>query len=316
MPLSVAATFRFQILSGIKSPCFATFRGKAVIPLETVDNVYEIPLILEEAGLGDIILEALDLSGLPRDMSEWAAMVDRMKDLSDPVPIALVGKYVEYPDSYLSVKEALRHAGLAHGRDIDIQWVHSEDVEKMGADALLSTACGIVVPGGFGPRGVEGMVETVHYARQHQVPYLGLCLGLQVMVVEWARDVLGLTGANSSELDPDTEHPVVHIMEEQRNVTSKGGTMRLGIYPCLPQENTWTMAAYQTAKVNERHRHRFELNNSYREVMGNSGFIVRRDFSRWYLGGNRRGERSPIYGWRTISPGIPVPPQPAAPFVF
>ena len=257
-----------------KISLFCDVPGKAVIPLETVDNVYEIPLILEEAGLGDIILEALDLSGLPRDMSEWAAMVDRMKDLSDPVPIALVGKYVEYPDSYLSVKEALRHAGLAHGRDIDIQWVHSEDVEKMGADALLSTACGIVVPGGFGPRGVEGMVETVHYARQHQVPYLGLCLGLQVMVVEWARDVLGLTGANSSELDPDTEHPVVHIMEEQRNVTSKGGTMRLGIYPCLPQENTWTMAAYQTAKVNERHRHRFELNNSYREVMGNSGFIV------------------------------------------
>ena len=201
-------------------------------------------------------------------------MVDRMRDLSEPVPIALVGKYVEYPDSYLSVKEALRHAGLAHGRDIDIQWVHSEDVEKMGADALLSSACGIVVPGGFGPRGVEGMVETVHYARQHRVPYLGLCLGLQVMVIDWARDVLGLAGANSSELDPDTEHPVVHIMEEQRSVTSKGGTMRLGVYPCLPQENTWTMAAYQTTMVNERHRHRFELNNSYREAMGNSGFIV------------------------------------------
>ena len=257
-----------------KISLFCDVPGKAVIPLETVDNVYEIPLILEQAGLGDIILEALDLHGLPRDMAEWAAMVDRMRDLSEPVPIALVGKYVEYPDSYLSVKEALRHAGLTHGRDIDIQWVHSEDVEKMGADALLSTACGIVVPGGFGSRGVEGMVETAHYARQHRVPYLGLCLGLQVMVIDWARSVLGLKSANSSELDPDTEHPVVHIMEDQRNVTSKGGTMRLGAYPCLPQENTWTMAAYQTAMVNERHRHRFELNNAYREAMGSSGFIV------------------------------------------
>ena len=185
-------------------------------------------------------------------------MVDRMGNLGETVPIALVGKYVDYRDSYLSVKEALKHAGLAHGRDIDIQWIHSEDVEKMGADALLSTACGIVVPGGFGPRGVEGMVETVHYARQHQVPYLGLCLGLQVMVIDWARDVLGLKGANSSELDPDAEHPVVHIMEEQRGITTKGGTMRLGDYPCLPQEDTWTMAAYQTSLVNERHRHRFE----------------------------------------------------------
>ena len=174
-----------------KISLFCDVPANAVIPLETVNNVYEIPLILEEAGLGDIILEAFGLHGLPRDMAEWAAMVDRMRDLSDPVPIALVGKYVEYPDSYLSVKEALRHAGLAHGRDIDIQWVHSEDVEKMGADALLSTACGIVVPGGFGPRGVEGMVETVHYARKHQVPYLGLCLGLQVMVIDWARERIG-----------------------------------------------------------------------------------------------------------------------------
>ncbi len=257
-----------------KISLFCDVPRSGVIPLETVDNVYEVPLILEAAGLGDIVLNALGLDGYPRDMADWSAMVDRMKGISDTVPIALVGKYVEYPDSYLSVKEALRHAGLAHDREIEVQWIHSEDVERDGAEALLSTACGIVVPGGFGPRGVEGMVETVRYAREHQVPYLGLCLGLQVMVVEWARNVLSLAGANSSELDPDTRHPVIHIMDEQQSVTAKGGTMRLGAYPCLPQENTLTMAAYQSPLISERHRHRFELNNGYREALGNSGFIV------------------------------------------
>ena len=257
-----------------KISSFCDVPVNAVIPLTTVDNVYEVPLILEESGLGEIVLRALEISALPRDMAAWSAMVERMKRLTDPVSIALVGKYVEYPDSYISVKEALRHAGLAHGREIEIQWVHSEDIERLGPESLLASACGIVVPGGFGPRGVEGMVETVRYAREHQVPYFGLCLGLQVMVIEWARNVLGLADANSSELDPDTPHPVIHIMEEQRAVTSKGGTMRLGAYPCLPQEDTWTMAAYKTHQITERHRHRFELNNAYREVLQNSGFVV------------------------------------------
>ena len=257
-----------------KISLFCDVPRSGVIPLQTVSNVYEVPLILEEAGLGEIVLNALGLSGYPKDMADWAAMVDRMRDLTETVQIAVVGKYVEYPDSYLSLKEALRHAGLAHGREIEIQWIHSEDVERLGAEALLSTACGIIVPGGFGSRGVEGMVETVRYAREHQVPYLGLCLGLQVMVVEWARNVLSLPNANSAELDPDTEHPVIHIMDDQRSVTVKGGTMRLGSYPCLPQENTWIMAAYQSPLVSERHRHRFELNNAYREAMGNTGLII------------------------------------------
>ena len=257
-----------------KISLFCDVPSKSVIPLETVDNVYDVPLILEDSGLGEIMMDSLGLQGYPQDMADWAAMVDRMRNLSETVPIALVGKYVEYPDSYLSVKEALRHAGLSHDREIEIQWIHSEDVERMGADALLSTACGIVVPGGFGSRGVEGMVETVRYAREHQVPYLGLCLGLQVMVVEWARNMMGLLGANSSELDPDTEHAVIHIMEEQRSVTAKGGTMRLGAYPCLPQENTLTMAAYKKPLITERHRHRFELNNAYREALANSGLVT------------------------------------------
>ena len=257
-----------------KISLFCDVPKNAVIPLETVDNVYEVPLILEDSGLGEIMLDALKIHGHPRDMAEWSSMVKRMSDITETVPIALVGKYVEYPDSYLSVKEALRHAGLSHGRNIDLQWIHSEDIERQGPEALLSTACGIVVPGGFGPRGVEGMVDTARYAREHQVPYLGLCLGLQVMIIDWARNVMGLKGANSSELDPDAEHPVIHIMEDQRSVSSKGGTMRLGSYPCVPQEDTWTMAAYQTAKVHERHRHRFEINNAYREGLINSGLVI------------------------------------------
>jgi CTP synthase len=201
-------------------------------------------------------------------------MVEHMKQLRDRVSIAVVGKYVEYPDSYISVKEALRHAGVAHDRYVDIEWVHSEDIEKYGPDALLSNACGIVVPGGFGPRGVEGMIEASRYARKHQVPYLGLCLGMQVMVIEYARNMLKLAGANSEELDPNTPHPVIHIMPEQRSVTDLGGTMRLGWYQCCPQENTRTMRAYQRKTVAERHRHRFEVNNAYRESLEEAGLVI------------------------------------------
>ena len=257
-----------------KISSFCDVPSNAVIPLETVDNVYKVPLLLEEAGLGDIILDSLGLHGYDRDLSEWAAMVDTMCQPNEKLSIALVGKYVEYPDSYLSVREALRHAGIGHKRNIELQWVHSEDVERYGPDSLLGDACGIVVPGGFGTRGVEGMVDTVRYARQNQVPYLGLCLGLQVMVIEWARNVLGLKDANSSELEPGTPHPVVHIMPDQEAVTDKGGTMRLGGYPCKPLEHTLIQEAYGTDLVMERHRHRFELNNAYREPLENSGLII------------------------------------------
>jgi CTP synthase len=257
-----------------KISSFCDVPVKAVIPLETVDNVYQVPLLLEDAGLGDIILESFGLRGHHRDMSEWAAMVDRMDSPNEYLPIALVGKYVEYRDSYLSVREALRHAGIDHTKSIEIQWVHSEDVERYGPHALLSRACGIVVPGGFGTRGVEGMVDTVQYAREQKVPYLGLCLGLQVMVIEWARHVLGLTGANSEELEPNTPDPVVHMMPDQEHVTRKGGTMRLGAYPCRPLERTITSQAYGAEEVMERHRHRFELNNAYREILESSGLIV------------------------------------------
>ena len=262
-----------------KISSFCDVPSNAVIPLETVDNVYSVPLVLEEAGLGDILLDSLGLRSSdrampgPEGLDEWREMVEKMDRRNERLPIALVGKYVEYPDSYLSVREALRHAGLTHTRDVELQWVHSEDIEKFGPNDLLKRACGIVVPGGFGPRGVEGMVETVRYAREHKVPYLGLCLGLQVMVIDWARNVLGIEDANSAELVPETANPVVHIMPEQEAITAKGGTMRLGSYPCRPQERTLTREAYGEGEVLERHRHRFELNNAYREALEQSGLV-------------------------------------------
>ncbi len=256
-----------------KLSLFCDVPSEAVIPLTTVNNVYEVPLILEEAGLGDILLRSLGCSGQPPDMAGWDAMVRHMSSLQTAVPIAIVGKYTEYPDSYISVREALRHAGVAHDTDLEIQWVNSEEVERVGPEALLGSARGIVVPGGFGSRGVEGMIQAVGYARQHKVPYLGLCLGMQVMVIEWARNVLGLA-ANSSELDPDTAHPVIDIMADQRDVTDMGGTMRLGGYPCKPVANTRTARAYGKDNVTERHRHRFEFNNSYRESLEESGLTV------------------------------------------
>ena len=257
-----------------KLSLFCDVDGEAVIPLETVDNVYEVPLILEAAGLGQFLVDLLSLGGQPQDMKEWSDMVEQMRQLKGRLPIAIVGKYVEYPDSYISVREALRHAGMAHDQEVNIRWVHSEDIEKYGPENYLNDVRGIVVPGGFGPRGVEGMIDTVGYARTHNIPYLGLCLGLQVMVIEWARNVLGLAGANSSELDPNTPHPVIHIMPEQRSVTDLGGTMRLGGYPCRPQKGSRTQRAYGNEEIQERHRHRFEVNNNYREGLEQSGLIV------------------------------------------
>ncbi len=257
-----------------KLSLFCDVDGEAVIPLATVDNIYAVPLILEEAGLGRFIVDLLSLESQPQDLTDWAEMVARMGQLTAKLPIAVVGKYVEYPDSYLSVREALRHAGVVNDRDVEIQWVHSEDIERHGPDMYLNNAQGIVVPGGFGPRGVEGMIDAVRYARRRNIPYLGLCLGMQVMVIDWARDVLGLAEANSAELNPETPHPVIHIMPEQQAVTDLGGTMRLGGYPCRPQKNSRTMQAYRNTEVLERHRHRFEVNNRYRECLEQSGMII------------------------------------------
>ena len=241
-----------------KLSLFCDVSIEAVIPHHTVGNVYEIPIILEETGLGDIVCNTLSLNMPSKQLADWGVLMERMNRCSDVIDIAVVGKYVEYPDSYISVKEALRHAGVANNREINIQWVHSEEVETIGAESLLATVSGIVIPGGFGPRGVEGMIDTAKYARVHKVPYLGLCLGMQVMVIEWARNILNLD-ANSSELDPDTKHPVIHIMADQEDVIDKGGTMRLGSYFCEPVKGTITSRAYRDSVVEERHRHRYEF---------------------------------------------------------
>ena len=256
-----------------KISLFCDVPKEAVIPLPTVPRVYQAPLILEQYGLGDLLVRSLNLDSRTKDMTDWAAMVDQMLKPKEKVLIALVGKYVEFPDSYISVNEALKHAGLYHDRDIEMQWVHSEQIEKEGPDNLLKYAAGIVVPGGFGPRGVEGMIQSAGYAREHQVPYLGLCLGLQVMVVEYARNVLGMADASSSEVDADTPHPVIDILPEQRSVTEMGGTMRLGSYPCRASEGSIARRAYGEALFHERHRHRFEVNNVYRESLENHGLL-------------------------------------------
>ena len=259
--------------------------NEAVLTLPTVSSIYEVPLILQDEGLGDLVLESLGLGDtghfspfdgnpafldaqpetFPDSLCDWRAMVKAIQEPKETLPIAIVGKYVDLRDSYISVKEALLHAGLHYERDVDVQWINSEEIEREGPTRLLESAAGIVVPGGFGPRGVEGMIETARYARKHDVPYLGLCLGLQVMVVEIARSMAALLGANSTEMDPDTPHPVIDLMQSQKEVTDMGGTMRLGLYPCEMVSDSWAKRAYKAHTVEERHRHRWEVNNSYRE---------------------------------------------------
>ena len=257
-----------------KISLFCDVPRDAVIPLVTADNIYEVPMILEDAGIGDILVKALGLRAKKRDLVAWREMVARMNALKDQLPVAVVGKYADLPDAYISVREALRHAGLFHDRDVAISWVQSEDVERDGPDAWLSEVSGIIVPGGFGSRGVEGMVRTVEYARAHAVPYLGLCLGMQVMVIEHARNMLGLSAANSTEFDEATPDPVIDLMPDQRDVSEMGGTMRLGNYPCQLVPGTKAWAAYGAAEVVERHRHRYEFNNAYREPLHEVGMLA------------------------------------------
>ena len=257
-----------------KISLFCDVQNHGVIPMPTVSNVYEVPLILEESGLGNLIVDSLDLAGYSKNLDEWQAMVKRMKELDNPTKIAVVGKYVDLHDSYISVKEALRHAGLYHNREIEISWIHSENIERDGPEEYLNSVGGIVVPGGFGPRGVEGMIQAARYAREREIPYLGLCLGMQLMVIDLARFVLSSPNANSTEFDPTTPHPVIDLMTDQQSVHAMGGTMRLGIYPCELVDDTKAANAYGTQRVEERHRHRFEFNNSYREILQEGGLIA------------------------------------------
>ena len=259
-----------EIKDKIAVHCDVVRRG--VIALPTVDSVYEVPLLLEAEGMGDLMVESLSLPKTTRDLAQWHGMVDAILSPKEHLSIAVVGKYVELQDSYISVKEALLHAALAHGRDLDLLWVQAEEIEKSGPEAFLHSVSGIVVPGGFGARGIEGMIDTVHYARNNHVPYLGLCLGMQVMVVEAARELPGKEQANSTEFDPNTKDPVIDLMPDQRDVSDMGGTMRLGVYPCEVVPDSWAGRAYGKRVVSERHRHRFEVNNTYREAFESVGF--------------------------------------------
>jgi len=253
---------------------FADVDTDAVIPLQTVETIYEVPLVLEEAGLGNYLVKRLNLPAHEPDLQDWRALVHSIKQPRRALPIALVGKYVDLKDAYISVAESLRHAGLHQGLDIDIRWVSSEQVEREGAEELLSDVYGIVVPGGFGYRGVEGKIIAADYARRFNVPYLGLCLGMQCATIAFARWAMGSNAANSTEVDPHTPFPVIDFMPDQLDISEKGGTMRLGVYPCVLVPGTKAHAAYGTEMVLERHRHRLEFNNAYRKMLEDAGLVV------------------------------------------
>ena len=257
-----------------KIALFCDVERRAVVPMVTADVLYEVPLLLEEAGVGDYLVERLGLQARAKpDWAPWKRLVEEVRKPKPVVNIALVGKYVELKDAYMSVREAVKHAALSLGLEAELQWVLSSDLEKGKGWDLVKSADGIIVPGGFGSRGIEGKIQTAKYAREEKIPYLGLCLGMQVMCVEFARDVLGYEDANSTEFDRSTTHPVIDLMLEQRAITDMGGTMRLGLYPCVIQPETKVAEAYGETKVEERHRHRWEFNNNYRKEFEAAGMI-------------------------------------------
>ncbi len=257
-----------------KIALFCNVTEDAVITARDVELIYEVPLVFHQEGLDDKIMELLNIwAGEPR-LEAWAQVVDQWKNPVGEVTIAIVGKYVNLKESYKSLNEALTHGGIAHKLRVLHRYVDSEEVERQGAEALLKGADGILVPGGFGSRGVEGKIAAVRYARENRIPYFGICLGMQVAVLEFARDVCGLANATSRELDAESECPVIDLMPEQRSVKDKGATMRLGAYPCALSEKSLARRAYGVAKVSERHRHRYEFNNEYREILSSKGMRI------------------------------------------
>ncbi len=256
-----------------KIALFCDVEPRAVIPMVTAPLLYELPLLIEKAGLGEFVVERLELDIGAPDLSDWRAMVDEIKRPKPILPVALVGKYVQLQDAYISVREALCHAGVACGRDVEIVWIDSEELQRGRGWEQLQEVGGVVVPGGFGYRGIEGKVAAARWARQNRVPYLGLCLGMQVMTIELARHVLGSDEPNSTEFDLSTKHPVIDLMPDQHAITDMGGTMRLGLYPCNLRPGTRAATAYGVAQVEERHRHRFEFNNAYRGLLEKAGLV-------------------------------------------
>ena len=257
-----------------KIALFCDVRKRAVIPAVTSDILYNIPLLLEKTGLGDYVIERLKLKKASQpDLTDWREMISKIRNSKTKIQIGIVGKYVELHDAYMSVREALYHAGIAYRRDVEVTWIHSGDLEKHKDWAQFEGLDGIVVPGGFGERGVEGKILAARWARENKVPYLGLCLGMQVMCIEFARHVLQSDEPNSTELDSQTEHPVISLMPDQHALEDMGGTMRLGSYPCALKPGSKAAAAYETDRVQERHRHRWEFNNSYRDKLETAGMV-------------------------------------------
>ena len=254
-----------------KISLFCNIPVEHAIPNLTADLLYEVPLMLEREGLADVVVRRLGLICHMPDLTEWATMVHKARHPGGEVEIALVGKYVALHDAYLSVAEALTHGGIENGVKVNVRWVDSEAVTDENAAGMLAGCAGILVPGGFGSRGVEGKISAVRYARENKIPFLGICLGMQMAVVELARNGAGLAGAHSSELAPCTPWPVIGLMPDQAGVTEKGGTMRLGSYPCVLTAGSLSAAAYGTDRVEERHRHRYEFNNDYREKLAGAG---------------------------------------------
>ncbi len=260
-----------------KIALFCDVEPRAVIPIVTAASIYEVPLMLEETHLADLVVEMLGLGAkvAPPDLADWKRAVTLLHTpkTQPPVRVALVGKYVELQDAYISVREALIHAALHFERNLMIDWIHSEELERADGLKLLQAADGIVVPGGFGHRGIEGKIAAARYAREQRIPYLGLCLGMQVLCIELARHVLHSNEPNSEEFAPKTKHPIISLMPDQHALTDMGGTMRLGVYPCRLQPDTKARAAYGVDEVGERHRHRFEFNNAYRALLGEAGLL-------------------------------------------
>jgi CTP synthase len=256
-----------------KIALFYDVEPRAVIPLLTRSNIYEVVEVLEDASLGRLLAEKLGLGDVEPDLADWRDILRRFRQPKPRLPVVIVGKYVELQDAYISVREALKHASLAHDCDIEIVWVSSEDLERGRELERLQHVAGIVVPGGFGYRGIEGKVIAARYARENKVPYLGLCLGLQVMIIELARQALGSDEPNSTEFDIATKYPVIALMPDQQDISDMGGTMRLGLYPCRLLPGTKAAQAYQADEVQERHRHRFEVNNAYRDLLARAGMV-------------------------------------------
>lgn len=253
---------------------FCDVAVECVIPAPDARSIYEVPVILEREGLAEQVLDLLQMEQRQPNLQEWEIMVERMYTPKYSVEIAIVGKYVRLSDAYLSVVESLRHAAIATHGDLRLRWVNSEALETEPAENYLSGVDGIIVPGGFGSRGIDGKIAAIKYARDRQIPFLGLCLGMQCSVIEWARNVEGLSHANSAEFDPNTNDPVINLLPEQQDVVDLGGTMRLGLYPCRILPNTLAFQLYQEEVIYERHRHRYEFNNVYRNQLLDSGYLV------------------------------------------